>query len=188
MVKAFKGLLKRTNISVGEFTYGHEGITYNWCEGAKISIGKYCSIASNVIIQCGGNHRIDWISTFPFGYDSVTSMQISPVKGHPKNPRDVIIGNDVWIGNNVTLMGGTVIEDGAVIGMNSHVYGLVPAYSVFSGNPAKLVKYRFEAEIITLLRELQWWKFSHEKVLSVANKLCNQPTRESIKEIRAHLI
>ena len=187
MRKLIKEMISPSRVHVGEFTYGHEQIILNWCDDSSVEIGKYCSIAANVTIQCGGNHRSEWITTFPFGHDSGTSGQINPVKGHPKKSRGVVIGNDVWIGNNVTIMGGTQIGDGAIIGMNSHVFGEIPAYSIFAGNPAKLVRYRFDPDMIEDLLNLNWWTYPHERILKAASKLCQEPTKISIAEIKVIL-
>jgi virginiamycin A acetyltransferase len=68
--------------------------------------------------------------------------------------------------------------------MNSHVFGEIPAYSIYSGNPAKLIKYRFSTDLIEVLLDLKWWTYPHERILKAASKLCQEPTEKSIEEIR----
>lgn len=80
-------------------------------------------------------------------------------------------------------MGGTRIGDGAIVGMNSHVFGDIPAYSIYSGNPAKFLKFRFEQNIIDALIELKWWSYQHERILEIVPKLCQAPTEKLISEI-----
>ena len=78
--------------------------------------------------------------------------------------RQIIIGNDVTIGANVTIMGGVTIGNGAVVGANSLVTKDIPPYAIVGGNPAKIIKYRFEDEIIEKLNEIKWWNWSEEKI------------------------
>jgi len=119
-------------------------------EEEGLIIGKYCSIAANVTIMLGGNHRYDWITTYPF---SVIWPAYSYIKGHPKSKGFVVIGNDVWIGRNAMIMSGVHIGDGAVVGAGSIITKDVPPYAIVAGNPAKVVRYRFnEDQIERLLR------------------------------------
>ena len=78
--------------------------------------------------------------------------------------RQIIIGNDVTIGANVTIMGGVTIGNGAVVGANSLVTKDIPPYAIVGGNPAKIIKYRFEDELIEKLNEIKWWNWSEEKI------------------------
>ena len=94
-------------------------------------------------------------------------------KGHPKSNGDVIIGNDVWIGNNVTILSGITIGDGAVIGCNSHVVKDIEPYSIYGGNPAKLIKLRFTQEQINKLLKIKWWNWDDDKINSAISLLCN---------------
>ena len=129
-------------MSIGKHTYGTPII--HWPNNnAKLTIGNFCSIAGNVNIYLGGNHRSDWVTTYPFGLIHTHIFNDFNGTGNPSTKGDVIIGNDVWIANNVTIMSGVTIGDGAIIANNSHVVKNVESYSLVGGNPAKLIKYRF---------------------------------------------
>lgn len=80
----------------GDHTYGHKSmIVKSWGEGKQLIIGKFCSIASNVRVYLGGNHRTDWITTYPFGHGGLTKFSTNPVQGHPSTNGNVVVGNDV---------------------------------------------------------------------------------------------
>ena len=142
-------------MSVGKFTYGTPNILNIWENSAHVKIGNFCSIASNVNIYTGGNHRTDWVTTYPFGHIHKSIFNKFNGKGHPTTKGDVVIGNDVWIGSNVTIMSGITIGDGAVIANNSHVVKDIDPYSIVGGNPAKHIKYRFTPEQIEKLLEIK---------------------------------
>ena len=163
-------------------TYGNENIqTHSWGEGSKLVVGNFCSIASNVNIYLGGNHRIDWVTTFPFGHIHHQTFNKFNGVGHPATKGDVVIGNDVWIGANVTIMSGVTIGDGVVIANNSHVVKNVEPYSLVGGNPAKLIKYRFTPEQIEKLLEIKWWFWEDSKINEYTPLLCNENIDEFIK-------
>jgi acetyltransferase-like isoleucine patch superfamily enzyme len=134
-------------MSFGKYTYGNPNIYWK-NKNAKLVVGNFCSIADNVNIYLGGNHRTDWVTTYPFGHVHKNIFNNFNGLGHPSTKGDVIIGNDVWIGGNVTIMSGVTIGYGAVIANNSHVVKDVYPYSLVGGNPAKLIKYRFTPEQI----------------------------------------
>jgi acetyltransferase-like isoleucine patch superfamily enzyme len=140
---------------------------------ANLVIGKFCSIAGNLNIYLGGDHRTDWVTTYPFGNIHNNIFNKFDGTGHPKTNGDVIIGNDVWICDNVTIMSGVTIGDGAVIACNSHVVKNVEPYSIVGGNPAKLIKYRFTPEQIEKLLEIKWWNWEDEKINDFTPVLCN---------------
>ena len=146
-------------ITKGEHTYTDGEVSIFFLDAADLKIGKYCSIASDCTIFLGGNHRVDWISTYPFSRDFNCTLV-----GHPSTKGDIVIGNDVWIGQGVTILPGVIVGDGAVIGAKSVVVKDVPPYSVVCGNPAELKKFRFTIEEIKMLLELKWWDWSDEKV------------------------
>lgn len=160
------------NVFFGDFTYGNPDIL-QWNEGTKLTIGKFCSIAGNVKIFLGGNHRADWISTYPFNSLPNIFPDLVNVKGHPSSKGDVIIGNDVWLADSCVILSGVNIGDGAIVGANSVVSKNIEPYQVYAGNPAKLVRTRFEESDITKLVEMKWWDWEIEHIKSVGNILCN---------------
>jgi acetyltransferase-like isoleucine patch superfamily enzyme len=157
---------------IGKYTYGTPNIV--WKEkNIKLVIGNFCSIAENVSVYLGGNHRTDWVTTYPFGHVYKHKFNMFSGLGHPHTKGDVIIKNDVWIGSNVTIMSGVTIGDGAVIANNSHVVTNVEPYSLVGGNPAKFIKYRFTQEQIKKLLEIKWWYWSDDKINKFTPLLCN---------------
>jgi acetyltransferase-like isoleucine patch superfamily enzyme len=158
-----KNFLAGHEYEVGEFTYGRPRV-YDWKEDTTLKIGNYTSIADDVIILLGGNHRLDWGSTYPFSEfwdDWPTAVDI---EGTSKSKGDVVIGSDVWIGNGVLILSGVTIGDGAAIAARAVVTRDVPPYAIVGGNPAKLIKMRFSAEIVESLLRLQWWNWSKSKI------------------------
>jgi acetyltransferase-like isoleucine patch superfamily enzyme len=168
----------------GDFTYGHDSIeVMSWGEDAELVIGRYCSISQNVRIFLGGNHRSDWTSTYPFGHVNQNVLGEVKFPGHPTTNGDVIIGHDVWIGFGVTIMSGVTIGSGAIIAANSHVVTNVSEYEIWGGNPAQLIKRRFEPDLIEKLLEISWWDYSVEKVLSIQTYLSSPLSMSSLLEI-----
>lgn len=159
---------------VGKHSYAFSGIhAYSWGEGTKIEIGSFCTIAGNLQVFLGGNHRTDWFTTFPFGHVYQNVFNRFDGKGHPSTNGDVIIDNDVWIGQNVTIMSGVHIGNGAVIACNSHVVKDVEPYTIVGGNPARLIRKRFSDEVIEILQTLKWWEWDDQKINEVTPILCS---------------
>lgn len=176
-----KDLLNEYSYLIGDHTYGKPRVLH-WGEDATLTIGKYCSIADNVTIFLGGNHRIDWVSTYPFNVLSDCFPIAKEITGHPSSKGDVVIGNDVWIGEGVVILSGVSIGDGAVIGTRAVVTKDVPPYAVVVGVPAKIKKYRFPAEYIEKLEKISWWEWSDEKVNLNVKSLCNNDIEKFINE------
>jgi len=161
-------------MKIGKYTYGDKNIkTYSWGEGSELKIGAFCSIAEDIKVFLGGNHNSNWITTYPFGHINKDTFNKFNGVGHPKTKGDVIIGNDVWIGNSVTIMSGVIIGDGAIIANNSHVVKNVNPYEIVGGNPAKLIKKRFNDEEISKLLKIKWWDFDNNKINEISPLLCS---------------
>lgn len=172
-----KDVVKNKNIIIGDYTYYDDidGNIYNFEKnviyhydflGDKLIIGKFCQIASCVrFLMNGIFHMIDSISTFPFSIFSNYISQNFSKKIHYPNKGDTVIGNDVWIGYNATFMPGVHVGDGAIIGANANITKNVPPYSIVGGNPAKLIRYRFNENETRDLLEIKWWDWDIEKIL-----------------------
>lgn len=166
-------------MTFGKYTYGTPNVLWKTTD-SELIVGNFCSIGKNVNIYLGGNHRYDFVTTYPFGYLYKDVFNFIG-NGHPLKNGGVIIGNDVWIANNVTIMAGVTIGDGAVIANNSHVVKDVEPYSVVGGNPAKLIKYRFTQEQIKQLLQIKWWYWSDDKINNIVALLSNNNIDEFIK-------
>ena len=145
---------------IGEWTYGSPAVL-NYGGKGTLKIGCFCSISEHVTILLGGEHRWDWVTTYPF---TDACVEASHFQGHPRSKGPVIIGNDVWIGYGATILSGVTIGDGAVVAAGSVVVKDVPPYAVVGGNPARVVKYRFSEGQIAALLEIRWWDWPIEKI------------------------
>ena len=170
-----KPFVKASNIFVGDYTYfddrrhGPENfeeynVLYNYdFTKVKLVFGKFCAIAAETRFIMTGDHKLDGFSTFPFpifqnGWEDVYSIADLPTKG------DIIVGNDVWFGYDSLIKGGVTIGDGAIIASRTVVVKDVPAYSIVAGNPAKVVKMRFDDKTIERLLKISWWDWPIEKI------------------------
>ncbi|MEZ9819438.1 Vat family streptogramin A O-acetyltransferase [Shewanella sp. 10N.286.45.A1] len=170
-----KNYIKGDNIIVGDYTYyddpdGPENFENNVLYhfpfiGDKLIIGKFCAIAKDVkFIMNGANHKVSGFSSYPFQIFSNGWEKVMPKAGDLPFKGDTHIGHDVWIGYDATIMPGVTVGHGAIIASKSVVTKDVPAYGVVGGNPAELIKLRFEQDIIKQLVDIAWWDWTAEKI------------------------
>lgn len=155
----------------GRGTYDDDLKILDWGEGARLHVGQFCSIASGVRIILGGNHRVDWVTTYPFTHFRDAWPSAAGISGHPATRGDVVIGNDVWLAFGATILSGVTIGDGAVIGAHAVVSRDVPPYAVVVGNPAQVVRRRFEQAVIDRLLAVAWWNWPDAKIARLMPKL-----------------
>ena len=184
-----KPTIKNPNIIVGDFSYiadsdfeSHVTHHYDFNKD-KLIIGKFCQIAGGVeFIMNGANHQRNAATTFPF-YTLEGWKQTPPSTEDLELKGDTVVGNDVWIGQNVTILPGIHIGDGAIIGANSVVRDNVEPYTVVVGNPAQLLRKRFDDELIELLESFKWWNKSVEEI----NELIPLLTSSNLEQLRTEL-
>jgi len=177
----FKGVtldkqVENPNIIVGRYSYYsgyYHGHSFNDCARYlppdpgvdRLIIGSFCSIGSGAAFIMAGNqgHRNDWVSTFPFYWMSEVAAFAGARNGY-EPAGDTEIGNDVWIGSEAIIMPGVKIGDGAVIGTRALVTRDVEPYAVVGGNPAKVIRSRFDDRTIAMLLEMKWWDWPDERL------------------------
>ncbi|UII21830.1 CatB-related O-acetyltransferase [Fulvivirga ligni] len=167
-------ILTHDNFHIGEFTYGKPSVLFA-DSGASLHIGKFCSISDDVTIFLGGNHRYDWITTYPFNKIPHFHEKSFHIEGHPSTNGDVVIQNDVWIGRGVTIMSGVNVGNGAVLAAGSVITKDVGHYEIWGGNPAKKIKSRFSDEIIIRLLQDSWWEWDMTKIEEKIEYLMSVP-------------
>ena len=167
---------KYARFSIGDFTYGNPTIL-TWSDEERCTIGKFCSISGNVTILLGGEHRSDWITTFPF---NVLFKEFARFQCNPKSKGPVEIGNDVWIGFNATILSGVRIGDGAVIAAGAVVAEDVPPYAIVAGNPARIVRMRFPPRVVSGLLKIKWWDWDFEIIRKKMSLLLSNKADEFI--------
>ena len=188
-----KPTIKNPSIIVGDFTYiadsdfeSHVTHFYSWSRDNLI-IGKFCQIAAGVeFVMNDANHKMNAVTTFPFYTLEGWEMKIPdpaemPFKGN------TVIGNDVWIGQNAVILPGVHVGDGAIIGANSVVGSDVAPYTIVIGNPAKVLRKRFDDDLIGLLLKFKWWDKSIEEINSLIPILTSSDLEKVREEIEARL-
>jgi virginiamycin A acetyltransferase len=190
-----KPVVTDPRIEVGDYTYyddpddplGFERDAFLYAHGPeRLVIGRYCAIASGVrFVMPGANHADMGPSTFPFGIfgDPWAELTMDLVMGAPSRG-DTVVGNDVWLGYRALVLPGVTIGDGAVVAAASVVAGDVPPYAVVGGNPAKVIRHRFDADGVERLLRAAWWDWPVELVTEHARAIM-AGTPEDLERIAA---
>lgn len=176
-----KHLSQCRGYQIGDWTYGSP-IIRSWRRSVTLTIGKFCSIGGGVQIFLGGNHRHDWVTTYPFKNVfadlSLEEYEFEVTDG------DVVIGNDVWIGHESLILSGVKIGNGSVIAARSVVTKDVPPYAIVAGNPARLIRFRFDDNVIVALQEIAWWDWPIERIRDVLPAMLSTDVRRFVEEHR----
>ncbi len=170
------------NITIGDYTYYDDpedsenferNVLYHFpFIGDRLIIGKFCALARGIkFIMNGANHKLDGFSTYPFNIFGNGWEKVTPQLGDLPYKGDTVIGNDVWIGYEVVVMPGVKVGDGAIVAAKSVVVGDVPPYAIVGGNPAKVIRQRFEAQVVEALLAIAWWDWDISKITSNLDKI-----------------
>lgn len=176
-----KNVVHSDSIEVGEYTmyddfvndprdFQRKNVLYHYpeCNGDKLKIGKFCSIACGAkFLFNAANHSLRSLSTYPFPIffeewglptDPMSISEAWDKKG------DIVIGNDVWIGYEALILAGVTVGDGAIIAGRAVVTKDVPPYTIVGGVPAKPIRKRFDDDTIAALEKLRWWDWDEERI------------------------
>jgi virginiamycin A acetyltransferase len=191
-----KPLVRSPKIQVGDFTYydhperatefESDAVLYGFGP-ERLVIGRYCAIGAGVRFLMGGaNHADLGPSTYPFGIfggdwaDTMDLVMSAPSRG------DTVVGNDVWLGYEALVLPGVTVGDGAVVAAASVVSADVPPYAIVAGNPARIVRRRYEDADVERLLTAAWWDWPVEAVTAHAREImAGDPAR--LGEIAAGL-
>lgn len=172
--------LKKVNVK--NFSYGPLYVETFGLEQEKLEIGNFCSIAYGVKFILGGEHDYKKISTYPFnalvyheGIDAISKGKI-------------IVKDDVWIGYNALILSGVEIGQGAIVAAGSVVTKNVPAYAIVAGVPARIIKYRFDEDIIHELLKIDFSKLNQKRIEKLKKTLNSSLSKENYKNMIGDII
>lgn len=192
-----KNVVTAPNIFIGDYTYYDDthapedfetnNVLFNYPEfGDKLVIGKFCAIASGTKFIMGpANHRINSFTTYPFHvFGGLWQENTPPHLSQLPHKGDIRIGNDVWLGRECTVMPGAEIGDGSIAAACSVITGKFPPYSLIGGNPARLIRRRFNEERSHFLLRLKWWDLPPEELSEILPLLCDPDLEKAEEELR----
>ncbi len=172
-----RAVVRAPGIEVGEYTYyddpdGPEHfvercVLYHFpFVGDRLVIGRFCAIATGVrFIMNGANHAMSGFSTYPFNiFGSGWEAGFDPTTWEAENRGDTVIGHDVWLGAGAVVMPGVKVGSGAIVAALAVVAGDVPPYAIVAGNPARVIRTRFDAETVERLLAIAWWDWPVERI------------------------
>lgn len=173
--------LQYPHCTFGVGTYGIPEVV-EFDNDSVLKVGSYTSIAAGVKVLLGGEHRTDWLTTYPFPamIDEVKDiLDYAPSKG------DVVIGSDCWICTDAVILSGVTIGHGAIVAAGAMVNRNVAPFSVVGGNPCKFIRWRFDEETRETLLAAAWWDWPVDEVKAMARTLCSNDVETFIEYINA---
>jgi acetyltransferase-like isoleucine patch superfamily enzyme len=167
-------------LAMGRHSYGEPLIPTYPGDTSWVRVGAFVSIGLDVVLLDGGNHRTEWVSTYPFR--ATFDLPGAYADGHPYTKGDVVIGNDVWIGRGARVLSGVTVGDGAVIAGYSVVTKDVRPYAIVAGNPAREIRRRFADAQIDALLSIAWWEWPLAEILRAVPSLCSDNVDAFIRQ------
>jgi virginiamycin A acetyltransferase len=177
-----KPLITSEKIEVGDYTYyddpgdptafERDNVLYGYGP-ERLIIGRYCALAEGVrFVMAGANHPMLGPSTFPFGIFGGTwaGTTMDLVMSAPSRG-DTVVGHDVWLGYRVLVMPGVTIGHGAIVAAASVVTSDLPPYAIAGGNPARVLRMRYDEDDVARLLRAAWWDWPVELVTEHARTI-----------------
>lgn len=189
-----KHFITRDFIKVGDYTYYDASFTnenpedfentnvlYFPTNNAQLIIGRFCSLANKCkFMMSGAQHHLNSFTAYPLFWNFISDPKVNDYfeiipdkKYYHKEYTDTVIKNDVWIGYDALIMPGVNVGDGAIVGASSVVTKDVPPYAIVAGNPATIIRKRFDNKIIHELLEIEWWNWPIEKIMRAYEAIMN---------------
>lgn len=181
--QTWREILRRHHgVDIGEYSYG--ACLRPGAMPPGTVVGRYCSFAARVHVY-RRNHPVDRLSQHPFFYKPRLGLvQRDPLPAIEDNP--LVVGHDVWIGDHaIVLPGCRTIGDGAVVGAGAVVTRDVPPFTVVGGNPARIIRKRYDDETERAVRRSQWWSLSHTALAPHAPAVASAPPSELVDALDA---
>ena len=169
---------------IGRLSYGvPQIVNYLSHRVPYLEIGSFCSIAADAEIMFGGAHHIEFITCYPIGF--AKPFVGEQVRNDLLDDRhaEVRIGHDVWLGRGVKILGGVSIGTGAIVAAHAVVTKDVPSYAIVGGNPARIIRYRFQPDEQVALLQSEWWTLPIETLARVQDYLCAPDVGEFLKAL-----
>lgn len=163
-------------VNLGRHTYTGQDTVIMHTE-----IGNFTSISWGVTIGAS-EHDFNRITSHTFLYNPYDKLNGGKMY-YDKFEKECKIGNDVWIGANSTVLRGVTLGDGVVVGANSIVTKSIPPYAVVAGNPARIIKYRFDEEIIRRFLKIKWWTLDDDTIKLNCDLFSQHPNTEVLDRL-----
>lgn len=175
-------LQKQGRVTLGRGTYGVPTLFTHILDTTGLRVGNYCSLAGTYIL--GGGHPPDRVTTYPIRI--MTRMEGFGEDGFPQKVGDTVIGSDCYVGWGCMLLSSVKIGDGAIVGSGALVTKDVPPYAIVGGNPAKVIRYRYDEAQIDALLEIKWWDWPEEEIKAAADLLSGDDVDAFIAYAQEH--
>lgn len=166
-------------VIVGKGTYGQLNVKSFNNDEEKLLVGSYVSIAENVVFLLGGNHRVDLLTSYPL----YSNLLARSAKHDALTKGPIVIEDEVWIGFGTCVLSGVKVGKGAVIAACSVVTKDIPPYAIVGGNPAKILKFRFDSETIEKLKSIKLSDLPEDIIRSNIDKFYNVSEMDSLFEL-----
>ncbi|MFS2160063.1 CatB-related O-acetyltransferase [Pseudomonas sp. Pseusp122] len=172
--------LQYPRYTVGVGTYGIPEVL-EFGDDTVLRIGSYTSIAAGVRILLGGEHRTDWLTTYPF---PAMMKGLEDIKDYAPSKGDVVIGSDCWICAGAMILSGVTIGHGSIVAAGAVVTRDVAPFSVVGGNPCKFIRWRFDEDVRQQLLDAAWWDWPMDEVKAIARTLSSNDLPAVLEYIR----